>query len=85
MPSAKLKLKTSQVLNDGTHPMIIQVSKDGTRAITSIRISYSKIERNYSINLPKNSRLSLICKKKLVKMQELLFQGEDQEWSVKRM
>jgi site-specific recombinase XerD len=85
MPSAKLKLKTSQVLKDGSHPIIIQVLKDNKKAITTIGLTCELSEWDVKTNLPKNRRLSLICQKKLLELEELLFEGEDKGWGAKKI
>lgn len=85
MASAKLKLKTSQVLNDGTHPIIIQVLKDNKKAITTVGASCFLEDWNFNTNLPKSRRLSVICQKRLLEMEELLFEGIDKEWSAKKI
>lgn len=85
MASAKLKLKTSQKLKDGSHPIIIQVLKDNEKAITAIGVSCFFEDWSVKMNLPKNRRLSLICQKKLLKMEELLFEGIDKDWSAKKI
>ena len=85
MASVKLKLKTSQKLSDGSHPIIIQILKDNKKAITTLGISCFYDKWNTSSNLPKNRRLSIICQKKLLEIEEILFEGEDKDWSVKKI
>jgi site-specific recombinase XerD len=85
MASAKLKLKTSQELKDGSHPIIIQILKDNKKAITTLGLSCNLSDWSNSTNLPKNRRLSLICQKRLLEMEELLFEGVDKGWSAKRI
>lgn len=85
MASAKLKLKTSQALKDGSHPIIIQVLKDKKKAIVTIEVSCFLEDWSFETNLPKNRRLSVICQKKLLQMEELLFEGIDKEWTAKKI
>ncbi|WP_272152156.1 tyrosine-type recombinase/integrase [Tenacibaculum aiptasiae] len=85
MPSAKLKLKTSQVLKNGSHPIIIQVLKDTKKSIITLGLTCVKSEWNDKSNLPKNRRLSLICQKSLLEVEELLFEGEEKGWSAKKI
>lgn len=85
MPSAKLKLKTSQVLKNGSHPIIIQVLKDTKKSIITLGLTCVKSEWNDKSNLPKNRRLSLICQKSLLEVEELIFEGEEKGWSAKKI
>ncbi|WP_028889413.1 phage integrase SAM-like domain-containing protein [Tenacibaculum ovolyticum] len=85
MASAKLKLKTSQTLKDCSHPIIIQILKDKKKAITTLNINCHIEEWDIKTNLPKNRRLSLICQKKLLECEELLFEGIDKGWSAKKI
>ena len=85
MSSVKLKLKNSQKLKDGSHPIIIQVLKDNKKVITTLGLSCLFSEWNNALNLPKNRRLSLICQKKLIEIEELLFEGIDKDWSAKKI
>lgn len=85
MASVKLKLKTSQQLKDGSHPIILQVLKDNKKAISTLGLSCSFKDWNNSTNLPKNRRLSIICQKKLLEMEELLYEGIEKEWNAKKI
>lgn len=85
LASVKLKLKKSQVLIDGSHPIILQVLKDNKKAIVSIGVRCFEDDWSYKINLPKNRRLSLICQKKLLELEELLFEGIDKNWTAKKI
>lgn len=85
MASTKLKLKTSQKLKDGSHPIIIQVLKDTKKAIVTVGISCFLKDWNPALNLPKNRRLSIICQKKLLEMEELLYEGVDKGWDAKKI
>lgn len=85
MSSVKLQLKTSQELKDGSHPIIIQVLKDNKKSITTLGVSCLLLEWNEGLNLPRNRRLSLICQKKLIEIEELLFEGIDKNWSSKKI
>ena len=85
MASVKLKLKTNQTLVDGGHPIIIQILKEKKKAIVSLGIRCGSQDWSAKLNLPKNRRLSLICQKKLLEMEELLFEGIDNGWSAKKI
>lgn len=85
MASVKLKLKTSQTLIDGSHPIILQVLKENKKAIVSIGVRCFIDEWSNKTNLPKNRRLSLICQKKLLELEELLFEGIDKNWTAKKI
>jgi len=85
LASVKLKLKTTQTLIEGGHPIIIQVLKEKKKAIVSLGIRCSAQEWSSKLNLPKNRRLSVICQKKLLEMEELLFEGIDNGWSAKKI
>ena len=85
MASIKLKLKTSQVLKNGSHPIIIQLLKDGKKSIYTLPVSCFLSEWNNQTNLPKNRRLALICQKKMVELQELLYEGIDKNWDAKKI
>jgi site-specific recombinase XerD len=85
LASVKLKLKTTQTLVDGSHPIILQVLKDGQKAIVSIGVRCNVEDWSVKLNLPKNRRLSLICQKKLLEMEELLYEGIENEWTAKKI
>jgi len=85
LASVKLKLKSTQLLVDGSHPIILQVLKDQKKAIVSIGVRCTPEEWSSKLNLPKNRRLSLICQKKLLEMEELLYEGIDNGWTAKKI
>ena len=85
MASVKLKLKTSQKLKDGSHPIILQVLKDNKKAIITLGLSCVKKDWNTSTNLPKNRRLSIICQKQLLELEELLYEGIENQWDAKKI
>jgi site-specific recombinase XerD len=85
MASVRLKIKTSQTLKDYSHPIILQVLKDGKKAISTLNVSCNIQDWDTAINLPRNRRLSIICQKGLLKMEELLFEGIDKNWSAKKI
>jgi site-specific recombinase XerD len=84
MSSVKLKLKTSQTLKDGSHPIILQVLKDG-KSISTLDMSCHMDEWDCKTNLPKNNRHALICEKNLLKMRELLIEGIDKGWKARKI
>ena len=73
MASVKLKLKITQTLIDGPHPIILQILKDQKKSIVSMGIRSTPEEWSAKLNLPENRRFSLICQKKLMEMEELLY------------
>jgi site-specific recombinase XerD len=85
LASVKLKLKKTQTLVDGSHPIIIQILKDQKKAIVSIGLRCEIDDWSTKLNLPKNRRLSLICQKKLLEMEELLYEGVDEGWTAKKI
>gem|GEM_PF-1969923 len=85
LASVKLKLKSNRVLVDGSYPIILQVLKDQKKAIVSIGVRCTIDDWSTKLNLPKNRRLSLICQKKLLEMEELLFEGIDNGWTAKKI
>ena len=85
LASVKLKLKKTQTLVDGSHPIILQILKDQKKAIVSIGLRCDIDDWSTKLNLPKNRRLSLICQKKLLEMEELLYEGVDEGWTAKKI
>ncbi|PHS07048.1 MAG: hypothetical protein COA88_09485 [Kordia sp.] len=85
MATVKLKLKSTQTLIDGSHPIIIQILKDQKKAIVSLGIRCTPEEWSTKLNLPKNRRLAIICQKKLLEMEELLYEGIDNGWTAKKI
>ena len=85
MASVKLKIKKSQTLADGKHPIIIQVIKNKKKAIASIGMRCSISQWNEKTNLPKNSQLAVICNTKLLEIQNLIFEGEKNNWTAKKI
>ena len=85
MASVKLKLREDKVLAGGAHPVIIQILKDGKKSIVTVGARCHKKDWNTKLNLPKNRRLSIICQKKLLELEELLFEGIDNNWTAKKI
>lgn len=85
MSSVKLILRKDKLLSDNACPILLQVIKDQKKAITTLPVSCQESDWNVKTNLPKNTRLSLICQKKLLSLQEICLSGEDQNWTAREI
>jgi len=85
LASVKLKLKTTQTLLDGSHPVVLQLLKGQNKSVIAIGVRCTPEEWSSKRNLPKNRRLSLICQKKLLELEELLYEGIDNGWTAKKI
>ena len=88
MASVKLKFKRTQELDDGSHPIILQVLTDTNTEKKSIAtLNFSCFEQDWDDkqNLPKDRRLALICQEERLKMEKLLYEGIYEGWTARKI
>ena len=85
MATIKLSLRTIQKLDDGACPIIVRVTKDRKSSIVTLPFNCKEKDWDEKANVPKSVRLSMLCNKALVEIQELSLESYSRNWSAKKI